>query len=114
MTTHARSHQPETQPDPPFAPVVEVNEEDTIWDTRTSLASTEGESLEEIEPPLAAEPDDWTDCPSCGTTHFKNAKYCRKCGTHLSSGVRHTHDSASSSNALRCRTCGGNDIEREH
>jgi hypothetical protein len=116
MTTHARSLQPDTQPDPPFAPEVETDEEDDIWATSIPSARLHDEGVEAVDEnldPQAVDPDDWTDCPSCGTTHFKNAKYCRECGTHLKSGVRHARDAEKSDHGLRCRTCGGNDIERE-
>lgn len=115
-TTHARSLEPDTPPHPPFAPEEIIEEQDDSWATHTvptpDADQADGEG-KETEQQIAIDPDDWTDCPSCGTTHFKNAEYCRSCGTHLSTGVRHAHDTSTSGQGLRCRTCGGSDIERE-
>lgn len=116
MTTHARRLQPATPPDPPFAPEVEIGEVGDIWATSTPQAPVSDVSVEAAEggsERLDVEAADWIECPSCGTTHFKNAKYCRECGTHLKSGVRHARDGEKSDHGLRCRTCSGNDIERE-
>lgn len=109
MTTHARSLAPETPPDPPFAPPVVEQEEGDFWSRSTTPPVTQDNTPVEMEPTVV-DPEDWIDCPSCGTTHFKNAKFCRECGTHLSSGLRHLHTSTPAEIGLECRSCGSTDI----
>lgn len=100
-TTHARTVSPETEPDPPFAPAVSEDEEESFW-SYTPPPRTDEETEEEG---LDVGTEDWSDCPSCGTTHYRNANFCKECGTQM-------HIQRESSGAtMRCKTCGGHDIE---
>jgi hypothetical protein len=101
-TTHARSVSPATEADPPFAPA-QMDEEDTFW-SYTPPPSVDDESDEESEG-IDAGTEDWSDCPACGTTHYRNAKFCKECGTNM------TTDRVQETSKMRCRTCGGHDIE---
>lgn len=119
-TTHARSIAPDTEPDPPFAPAL-VPSDDDYWSGFRATQTTEQSAQKQGEGVRPASAD-WTDCPSCGVTHYRNARFCRECGTNL---IEHSPDShepespkpASSvpkgtvGSGLRCRTCGGHDIE---
>jgi hypothetical protein len=111
LTTHARSLAPDPPPNPPFAPPVVEEEEEDFWARPSNPPVTEEdeEQGEELESTVV-DPDDWVDCPTCGTTHFKSAQFCRECGTHLASGLRHLHGSTPAEVGLVCRTCGGTDI----
>ncbi len=113
-TTHARAMAPDSEPDPPFTPVEVEDPDDAFWNRPQPTISN--------EPPAATTtPDngigagtiDWMDCPSCGTTHHRNAKFCRECGRSLrDDSVRSSsvaHDPAAPK--LRCKTCGSHDIE---
>lgn len=102
-TTHARSITPETEADPPFAPQLGEDAEDTFW-SYTPPPSFDDESDVEEEG-IDAGTTDWSDCPVCGTTHYQNAKFCKECGTPLQA------DEETSSVRMQCRTCGGHDIE---
>jgi hypothetical protein len=97
-TTHARSISPDTQPDPPFAPE-HVDEEDTFW-SYTPPPAVASQDTDGID----AETADWSDCPSCGTTHYRNANFCKECGAKMSE-----HSDAAPATMV-CRTCGGHDI----
>ncbi len=111
-TTRARSLAPKGRQEPPFPPPpVEENDDEDFWARRPS-DKNEPDNLLAIDdrPPLDANPDDWTDCPSCGTTHFRNARFCRSCGTHLETGEPHPHNATAAQLGLRCRTCNGTDI----
>lgn len=101
-TTHARSVAPTTEADPPFAPT-QVEEEDSFW-SYTPPPSVDDDSDEESEG-IDAGTEDWSDCPACGTTHYRNAKFCKECGTNM------TSDRTQETPTMRCRTCGGHDIE---
>jgi hypothetical protein len=117
-TTHARSMSPDTEPEPPFSP--ELGESDDGFWSNLSTSSSEAPSE---EPELQATTNDWADCPTCGATHYHNARFCRDCGTDLQSlhdvqtpatteMVKSPASSKSTTgNQLRCRTCGGHDIE---
>jgi hypothetical protein len=108
-TTHARAVAPETEPDPPFAPEP-VEEEDSFWsytpppridiDDVDSVDDEDDEDDEGID----AGATDWSDCPACGTTHYRNANFCKECGTRMQAD---SHEGPH----MRCRTCGGNNIE---
>lgn len=113
-TTRAKSLAPSKGQEPPFPPPeVEETDDDDFWATSKPKPkepeADEASALEDV-PTLDANPDDWTDCPSCGTTHFRNAQFCRSCGTHLESGDPHPHSATVTELGLRCRTCGGIDI----
>ncbi len=111
-TTHARSLAPDDAPEPPFAPIkVDDGQDDDFW-TRSGSKNTEAAEPAIVHdmPPLEADLDDWTDCPSCGTTHFRNARFCRSCGTHMESGAPHARDATAAELGLRCRTCGSTDV----
>lgn len=54
--------------------------------------------------------DDWAECPTCGTSHFRNARFCRSCGTNLITGRPHGHSVTTDGTELVCNTCGGTDI----
>jgi hypothetical protein len=124
-TTHARSFAPDTEPEPPFAPTEKTSDDD-LW---SDLIAAEPEPVHDGETPappfpgIDAATTDWADCPACGTTHYRNAKFCRECGANLLAadapreaaqpvatapppGSRGTTGSK-----LRCRTCGSHDIE---
>ncbi len=120
-TTHARAMQPETLPDPPFAPSPKSSK-DAFWDDLTSR--TQQPEPEEAIPGIDAATTDWADCPNCGATHYRNAKFCRECGTSLHDALLDApaaHPVAEPQGAavprsttgskLRCRTCGSHDIE---
>jgi hypothetical protein len=100
-TTHARIVSPDTEPDPPFAPDV-VEEEETFW-SYTPPPRAEEKPVPEGEG-IDAGTQDWSDCPSCGTTHYHNANFCKECGTRM-------RIDAETAATMRCRTCGGHDIE---
>ena len=60
-------------------------------------------------------------CPNCGTTHYRNARFCREWGANLQdvpsadADEEHTHTPTASpvkdAGKLRCRVCGSHDIE---
>lgn len=107
-TTHARSVSPDTEPDPPFAPRT-VEEKDGGFMSYRPPTGTDASTGDEIEDSdsegIDAAAADWSDCPSCGTTHYRAANFCKSCGTSLQSEVTHTDSSA------RCRDCGSHNIE---
>lgn len=127
-TTHARSITPETEPDPPFAPSSGPGDDDYWAGFR---ANQGGEGIPAADAGIQATTGDWTDCPSCGATHYRNAKFCRECGTSLLGQQAMPTSDATPSPAvmpdvlshdpmapkgtlgskLRCRTCGSHDIE---
>lgn len=111
-TTHARSFAPAHAQEPPFPPVqIEEAVDADYWAQPKAEEATVPTVVDvDHDPKLEANPDDWTNCPSCGTTHFKNARFCRSCGTHLKSGVPHAHNAAAAELGLRCRTCNSTDI----
>ena len=84
-TTRARSLTPSDTQEPPFPPPeVEAEDDDDFWaQTRSENTEILHATAPEHVAPLEADPDDWTDCPSCGTTHFRTALFCRSCGAHL-------------------------------
>ncbi len=101
-TTHARAVAPETEPDPPFANDPS-DEEDSFWTYspppgRHEVEETGNEGIE-------AGTSDWFDCPACGSTHYRSAKFCKACGTKLQPGSEDGHTQ------MRCRSCGSHDIE---
>ena len=120
QTTHARVMSPDTEPLPPFGPMEPEEPKDTFWNPQSSEkpsnATGDGD-----DDGIDAGTFDWADCPSCGTTHHRHAKFCRECGTNLQTGAA----GASGSDAvhitpvprdgvtpkLRCKTCGSHDIE---
>ncbi|MCZ7531950.1 MAG: hypothetical protein M5U23_00825 [Acidimicrobiia bacterium] len=113
-TTHARSLAPKTPPDPPFAPPQPQESATDYWMSQTpAQAPSQHQEPEETQPaePTVTNPDDWSECPTCGMTHFRTAKYCRDCGTHLRSGARHARDLSVADLDLTCETCGGTDIK---
>jgi hypothetical protein len=111
-TTHARSMAPAEAQEPPFPPPDQEGEpEEDFW----ARAKHDDDDVDDSEPAeytpeLDANPDDWINCPSCGTTQFKTARFCRACGTHLESGVPHSHNATADQLGLKCRTCEGTDI----
>ncbi len=111
-TTHARAVSPETEPDPPFSPPPVEEESESLWSQRTPLSadtSTSGAPDDEGEEAAAkgidATATDWSDCPSCGTTHYRAANFCKSCGTSLQEGQTTTDTSP------RCKDCGSHNIE---
>lgn len=121
-TTHARVMQPAILPDPPFVPLPKSSKDD-FWDDLTSRTPHPKPEDAAAIPGIDAATTDWADCPQCGATHYRNAKFCRECGTSLQDA---RHDSPVSSvvepqgpeaprsttgTKLRCRTCGSHDIE---
>lgn len=126
-TTHARSLAPVNEPDPPFAPTATDDEHD-FWNVAPQRAVEPEEPEDDGDPELQAGIADWLDCPKCGSTHHRNAKFCRECGTNLQNGstpgsqgmpgasapgasAKPEHASKMPGTMLRCRTCGGHDIE---
>lgn len=116
-TTHARSLAPETEPDPPFAPT-EESPEGSFWgDFEAGRPLTPTEPAESDDPTIDAATTDWSDCPNCGATHYRNARFCRECGANLLDGPSgaDSHDHSGSpvpaAGKLRCRVCGSHDIE---
>jgi hypothetical protein len=103
-TTHARAVTPSTEADPPFAPD-QVEEEDSFWSYTPPPSVDEDDAEDPASEGIDAGTEDWSDCPACGTTHYRNANFCKECGTRM------TVDSASETAHMRCRTCGGHDIE---
>lgn len=117
-TTHARTLAPATPPDPPFR----VRETDT-QDTRWGDQQLPGQKAGATKPPpmlpdvsattpltIDANDDEWSECPTCGTTHFKNARFCRSCGTDLITGIPHGRLMSQDNQTLICKTCGSFDI----
>ena len=133
-TTHARAMAPSEAPDPPFAPS-EPSPEDDFWTAGTRAATASDDEAPDDDPGIQAATTDWADCPNCGATHYRNARFCRDCGTNL-----HAQDQGAgpaseppppagrpsapparstpapsgtrtSGSRLRCRTCGSHDIE---
>jgi hypothetical protein len=136
-TTHARSFAPETEPDPPFPPVAGPADDDYWAGFQATQAgapqpgSSEPASTQAAPTGVQAAAGDWTDCPSCGATHYRSARFCRECGTGLvgqptppanepaSPGAPgsttfdpFTTATSGSEPKLRCRTCGSHDIEQ--
>ena len=120
-TTHARSIAPEVEPDPPFAPTAAPTDDEDYWSGFRATQTTEQSERKQAEGVNAASTD-WTDCPSCGVTHYRNARFCRECGTNLAEHTAQMQHSAppesvglapdgNAGSGLRCRTCGGHDIE---
>jgi ribosomal protein L40E len=117
-TTHARSMTPDSEPEPPFSPESQGSD-DGFWSNLAANPSDNPETPQEIQ----ATTNDWSDCPTCGATHYHNARFCRDCGTDLSghhdTAVPHIEDAmdvpatpkTTTGNQLRCRTCGSHDIE---
>lgn len=105
-TTHARAMMPDTEPEPPFVPQVEESG-DSFWDApeEPEQRRKDDEEAETIDVGTF----DWDDCPQCGTTHHRNAKFCRECGTDLRAAA--LEQEAADRPNLRCRTCGSFDIE---
>ncbi len=132
-TTHARAFAPEQEPEPPFAPAATATEDDfwgdLVQDSPQPLGGAP-DAASAFEPEIQAATTDWADCPVCGATHYRNAKFCRECGTNLQdhhwSEDAEDDTAASALNAagaatrgttssmLRCRTCGSHDIELIH
>ncbi len=104
-TTHARSVAPETEPDPPFAPDPVDDEEDSFWSYTPPPRLEEDAAHNEDDDGIEAGATDWSDCPACGTTHYRNANFCKECGTAMQA------DPEDTALRMRCRTCGGHDIE---
>lgn len=100
-TTHARTITPATEADPPFAPDDDDDEEEAFWSYTPPPAEDDPEDGEGID----AGTQDWSDCPSCGTTHYRNAKFCKECGTPMQAKKGH------SDSGMRCKACGSHDIE---
>jgi hypothetical protein len=128
-TTHARAFAPDTEPEPPFAPTASEPEGDFWGDLvpTTSPNDEEPGTATAFEPEIQAATTDWADCPSCGATHYRNAKFCRECGTDLQQrnwsrdagdepapSPATTPVKGSTGSMLRCRTCGSHDIELIH
>ena len=128
-TTHARSLAPDPEPDPPFAPSREP-EEDFWTDLKNRSSEDEGEPDEDEDPGIQAATTDWADCPNCGATHYRNARFCRDCGTNLMEAstppaappavapstspppAQPAEEQRSTTGSrLRCRNCGSHDIE---
>ncbi|MGI9666070.1 MAG: zinc-ribbon domain-containing protein [Acidimicrobiia bacterium] len=121
-TTHARSLAPATDPDPPFAPSEEEAEGGFWGDFEAGRPLQQSAEEDPDEPSIDAATTDWADCPNCGATHYRNARFCRECGANLGgasdkSGVNQagSHDHSGSpvpaAGKLRCRVCGSHDIE---
>jgi hypothetical protein len=124
-TTHARSFAPDTEPEPPFGPT--SGPDDDLWTAlmNTQLVPKGDPEPVPVDPGIAAATTDWADCPSCGATHYRNAKFCRECGTNLLDGspppepviaakappAASSQPKSTTGSKLRCRTCGGHDIE---
>ncbi|GMQ98794.1 MAG: hypothetical protein BMS9Abin17_1322 [Acidimicrobiia bacterium] len=118
QTTQARSLSPDTEPVPPFPPTEVEEPADSFWSPPATEpmanANKDGDGID-------AATMDWADCPSCGTTHHRHARFCRECGTNLESGASAlpATDSFQVSDVpqetetpkLRCKTCGSHDIE---
>ena len=120
-TTHARSIAPATEPDPPFTPAPTPMEDD-FWNVapqpRPADEDAEEDGTEEADDGIQAATTDWFDCPKCGTTHHRNAKFCRECGSSLQDALTEDDEVPSDTASgrvpgtmLRCRTCGSHDIE---
>lgn len=121
-TTHARSLSPAVPPEPPFARKT-AHEEDDMWGSQQLPGqSATGAATPPPMPPdassttpvsLNVDDDEWSECPTCGTTHFKNARFCRSCGTDLLTGIPHGRMVSTEGHTLMCRTCGSFDISDE-
>ncbi len=121
-TTHARSLAPDTAPEPPFAKQRADNEPNPWGAIQLpgQLASVAAPETAPVEPvadentAIEIDGDEWSECPTCGTTHFKNARFCRSCGTDLVTGIPHGRVLSTDGGTLVCSTCGGFDITVEH
>ena len=121
-TTHARSLAPDTAPEPPFAQQRDDDEPDpwgsiqlpgqpaSVTTAQADPVDTEADENTAIE----IDENEWSECPTCGTTHFKNARFCRSCGTDLVTGTPHGRVLSTDGGTLVCSTCGGFDITVEH
>jgi hypothetical protein len=121
-TTHARAIAPSTEPDPPFAPKDQEDEHEAFWNRpQPSFVEDPVQDTSVQDDGIGAGTLDWSDCPSCGTTHHRNAKFCRECGMNLQSGSPAPFDTGAmhatpvaqdaGEPKLRCRTCGSHNIE---
>lgn len=116
-TTHARTLAPPTPPDPPFRRQ-DAETKDDRWGDQQLPGQRAGTSPPPMPPDASAttpltidvDDDEWSECPTCGTTHFKNARFCRSCGTDLIAGVPHGRTMSSDGQTLICKTCGSFDI----
>ncbi|MFV1999223.1 MAG: hypothetical protein ACC654_02560 [Acidimicrobiia bacterium] len=118
QTTQARVLSPDTEPVPPFSPAEPEEPSDVFWNPPvtepTAHANKDDDGID-------AATMDWADCPSCGTTHHRHAKFCRECGTNLQTGAAAAPATDSfqvspvpqdgDTPKLRCKTCGSHDIE---
>jgi hypothetical protein len=126
-TTHARSIAPDSEPEPPFTPAARPTDDDYWSGFRANQPSGSASLGQSTDAGTQAGAGDWADCPNCGVTHYRNANFCRECGTDLTdhqhsvteasdstmpptfgidTGTQHNADTG-----LRCRTCGSHDIE---
>ncbi len=112
-TTHARSIAPDTEPDPPFISTEIEDPSDAFWNRPQPTISAAPVATTPEDDGIGAGTIDWADCPSCGTTHHRNAKFCRECGRSLHTDAMHATPVAPAGLApkLRCKTCGSHDIE---
>ncbi|MDJ0954761.1 MAG: zinc ribbon domain-containing protein, partial [Acidimicrobiia bacterium] len=117
-TTHARSIAPNTEPDPPFTPAP-TSLEDDFWNVapQPRPVDDDDDEADEADEGIQAATTDWFDCSKCGTTHHRNAKFCRECGASLTNALTEDHEEPSDAGGgritgtmLRCRTCGSHDI----
>jgi len=121
-TTHARAIAPPTEPDPPFAPTEQEDGDDAFWNRpQAPVVEESSENFTVQDDGIGAGTFDWSDCPSCGTTHHRNAKFCRECGMNLQAGSTSPFDASpihatpvtqdAGEPKLRCKTCGSHNIE---
>jgi len=118
QTTQARVLSPDTEPVPPFPPAEPEEPTDVFWNPPVKEPTTHAN---EDDDGIDAATMDWADCPSCGTTHHRHAKFCRECGTNLQTGAAALPATDSfqvspvpkdgETPKLRCKTCGSHDIE---
>jgi hypothetical protein len=109
LTTHARSLAPKIPPDPPFAPQIAEEDEGDFWSRPSRPPVTVDATVKDVEPAVI-DLDDWIECRTCGATHFRTARFCRECGTHLESGLQHLHTATPAEIGLVCKTCGSSDV----
>lgn len=108
QTTRARALSPDTEPVPPFPPDASEETDETFWNPPSQEPMAQAKEDDGID----AATMDWADCPSCGTTHHRHAKFCRECGTNLQNAAAAspvTEDAEAPK--FRCQTCGSHDIK---
>lgn len=103
-TTHARSVAPDTEPDPPVAREPRQDDPDVRSSTPPLLVGKQF-AVEGGDDRNDVSTAEWSDCPACGTAHYRDAKFCKECGVSMNPTT------AKAAAQMQCRNCGSHDIE---